>query len=72
MSGFGGEDDARVAVIYHSRARGLFVAIDEATGHELCAATTPEKLSYLLTEELRALRVKHAYLRVTEDDLPSK
>lgn len=55
-------DNERVAVIYHSKKRGLFVAIDEASGRELCSGVTPEKVSYQLFEELKAAQVKHCYL----------
>ena len=67
--GFAGHDEDRAAVIYHSRARGLFVAIDEATGRELAAAPSPERVSWLLFEELKAKVVRHCYLLARPEPL---
>ena len=68
---FAPDDGDRVAVIYHSRKRGLYVAVDEATGHELAAAATPEKVSYLLFEEMKAQQVKHCYLGARTEGVTS-
>lgn len=59
---FAPDDGERLALIYYSHRRGLYVAIDEATGRELAAAETPERVAYLCFEERKAGQVTHAYL----------
>lgn len=59
---FAPDDGDRVAVIYHSAKRGLYVAIDEATGRELTANTTAELAAYRCFEDHRARKVRHCYL----------
>lgn len=56
------QDEDRAALIYYSRARALFVGIDEATGRELVTGKTPEAVSYELFEGLKARTVSHCYL----------
>lgn len=67
---FAPDDGDRVAVIYHSAKRSQYVAIDEATGRELVAATTPERAAYVCFEGHKAHQVKHCYLMAVPSSAP--
>ena len=61
-TGFQSGDEDRAALVYYSRARALYVAIDEANGRELATGKTSDAVSYELFEKLKARTAQHLYL----------